>query len=67
MLKFLNSHKTKIVGALLVALGALQANSATVQQMVKPSIYAWMTVVIGVLVAVLGFLNSASKDEPPAN
>lgn len=58
ILAWLNSHKTKITGALLVTAGALQANATSIQAVVKPSTYAWFTVGVGVLVALLGFLNS---------
>jgi hypothetical protein len=57
----LNEHKTKITGALLVLIGALQANSQTIQGLVSPETFAWFTVGAGALVAVLGFLNS-NKD-----
>lgn len=66
MWKFINSHKTKMTGAALVALGAIQANAGTVQTLVPPRAYAWLTVALGVLVAVLGFINGSQKDEPPS-
>lgn len=58
MLAFLNAHKTKLVGGLLVLAGALQANAGSIQQLVSPRGFAWFTVGIGALVAFLGFLNS---------
>jgi len=61
MLKLVNQHKTKLLGALLVILGALQANSSTIQGLVPPKAYAWGTVVIGCLVALLGFLNQGAQ------
>ena len=57
MIAFLNTHKTKITGALLVLAGALQANSTTVQSLMPPRAYAYFTLCIGCLVAVLGFIN----------
>lgn len=57
----LSEHKTKITGALLVLIGALQANSATLQALVTPKSFAWFTVAAGAVVAVLGFFNSSSK------
>jgi len=61
ILAFLNAHKTKITGALLVVAGALQANASTIQGMVSPKGYAWFTVGVGCLVALLGFLNQGSR------
>ena len=61
MFQFLNAHKTKIVGGLIVISGALQANSTAVQSLLSPREYAWFTVGIGVVVAILGFLNSQNK------
>lgn len=57
-LTWLNGHKTKITGGLLVVAGALQANATSIQAVVKPTTYAWFTVAVGVIVALLGFLNS---------
>lgn len=61
ILAFINAHKTKIVGGLIVAIGALQTNQATVQAMMSPKHFAWFTVVAGVVVAVLGFINSSQS------
>jgi hypothetical protein len=63
-LTWLYSHKTKITGGLLVAAGALQANATSIQAVVKPHTYAWFTVGVGVVVAILGFLNGTRKDQP---
>jgi hypothetical protein len=59
IVRFLYNHKTKITGMLLVACGAVQANATSIQEVVSPHTYAWFTVGIGVLVAVLGFVNSS--------
>ena len=61
MLKFLNAHKTKVVGFLLMVIGSLQTNAATVQSMMSAKHFAWFTILIGAVVAVLGFLNSQSS------
>lgn len=65
VMKWINRHKTKITGAVLVAAGAAQANATVLQAAISPKAYAWFTVCIGVLVAVLGFING-SRREPPA-
>lgn len=56
---FLSRHKTKITGMLLTALGSLQANSQTIQSFVSPKEFAYLTIVLGLLVACIGFLNSS--------
>ena len=59
-------HKTKAFGVALMALGAIQANSGQLQQLISPKAYGWTILVIGVLVAILGFLNTlASKPDAP--
>ena len=57
-LTWLNQHKTKITGAVLVAIGAVQANAKMLQPLMSPRAYALSMVVAGVVVAVLGFMNS---------
>lgn len=57
-LTWLNTHKTKITGAILVAVGSVQANATMLQPLMSPRGYAVFTIAAGVLVAVLGFLNS---------
>ncbi len=57
-LTWLNQHKTKITGAVLVAIGAVQANATMLQPLMSPRAYALSMVVAGVVVAVLGFMNS---------
>lgn len=63
LLAFLNRHKTKVTGFLLVIAGALQANTTVLQGVLTPSQFAWLTVVVGCVVAGLGFLNG-SKSQP---
>lgn len=54
----LNQHKTKIFGALLVLFGYAQLNITSVQKLVSPDAFGWITFSIGAAVVVLGFLNS---------
>jgi hypothetical protein len=60
---FLNSHKTKITGFLLVIAGALQANTTVLQAVMTPAQFAWFTVIVGCIVAGLGFING-NKPQP---
>lgn len=60
---FLNAHKTKIVGGLLVLAGAMQANASSIQQLVSPKEFAWFTVGIGCVVGLLGFINSSQANQ----
>jgi uncharacterized protein YejL (UPF0352 family) len=57
ILAVLNRHKTKITGAVLVVLGAVQANATALQAALSPQAYAWTMVGAGCFVALLGFLN----------
>lgn len=59
MLKFLNNHKTKIVGFLITLLGAVQASAGQLGAVLSPKAYAWTMIAIGIVVAVLGFINTA--------
>ncbi len=56
----INNNKTKITGALLVAFGVLQTQSETIRGLLDERSFAWFTIGVGVIVAVLGFLNSQS-------
>lgn len=60
-LRFLNSHKTKITGVLLIGIGSLQANAAFMQTLLTPRQYAYFTIGAGMFVAMLGFLNHPAK------
>lgn len=60
-LAYLWQHPTKITGFLLVILGSVQANSLSLQSVLTPAQYAWFTVIVGCLVAGLGFLNGTRK------
>jgi len=63
-MSLIRNHKTKLTGALLVAIGAFQANSEAFRTLVSPKGFAWITVGLGVLVALLGFINQqVAQDE----
>ncbi len=64
-MNYLSANKTKITGALLVAFGVLQTQSETIRDLLTPEKYALFTIIIGVAVAVLGFLNSGGSITPP--
>lgn len=57
LLRFLNHHKTKLTGFMLVIAGALQANTTVLQAVMTPGQFAWFTVIVGCVVAGLGFIN----------
>lgn len=56
-LEWLNRHKTKLTGFLLVVLGSVQANLTILQSSLDPQTYAVTTIVIGAVVAAIGFVN----------
>jgi len=58
ILRSLYNNKTKLTGLLLVVIGALQTNATALQSLLTADQFAWFTVGAGVLVAVLGFMNS---------
>lgn len=60
-LAWLWRNPTKLTGFLLVILGSVQANSVSLQSVLTPAQYAWFTVVVGGVVAGLGFLNGTRK------
>lgn len=62
-MNYVNANKTKITGALLVLFGVLQTQSETIRGLLDERAFAWFTIAVGCIVAVLGFLNSA----PPAH
>lgn len=64
---WLNRHKTKLTGILLILAGSLQANSAALQTILSPTDYAWLTVIIGLVVAGIGFINTHLQRIPPEN
>lgn len=63
-LAWLDRHKTKLTGAALVALGAIQSNALLIQPVLSPKAYAALMVGAGVVVSVLGFLNSRGPEPP---
>lgn len=64
LLKFLNRHKTKVVGFLTVVIGFIQTQATLVQPFMSPAGYAWFVMGTGALVMGFGFLNSSSKSKP---
>lgn len=58
MLEFLNSHKTKITGFIIILAGTLQSLSVHFQQLLEPGAYAKFTIILGIVVAVIGFINT---------
>jgi hypothetical protein len=63
VLAWLQRNPTKLTGFLLVILGSVQANSVSLQSVLTPAQYAWFTVVVGGIVAGLGFLNGSRKPQ----
>ena len=51
-------HKTKSLGFLMVVVGAAQSNINQIQQYIPPKDYGFIMVGLGVVVAILGFVNS---------
>ena len=59
------SNRTWVLGVLLIALGAVQGYSDQIKDLVTPAVFSAFTVLTGIAVAVLGFLNTASDDGTP--
>lgn len=59
MFTFINRHKTKICGIVLAGLGALQANSQMMQSVLSQKDFAYVSMALGFLVAVIGFINTS--------
>ena len=55
-----NRHKTKAIGLAGVIIGTLQA-SGQLQELLNPAAYGWVTILLGVGTAVVGFLNSHAE------
>lgn len=53
----LYNNKTKITGFLLVVVGSLQANAAMVETLLTERQFALFTIIVGCIVAGLGFIN----------
>lgn len=66
-MNYVNANKTKITGALLVLFGVLQTQSETIRGLLDERAFAWFTIAVGCIVAVLGFLNSGGTVAPPAH
>lgn len=66
LLKWLNAHKTKLLGFCLVILGALQANMEALRDVMSVRAFAWLVVGLGMGVAAVGFINTqllGSRDD----
>lgn len=63
-LNWLNGHKTKLTGAVLVTLSYIQTNPALKDLMTEKT-YAWTMFFVGMFVIFLGFLNGNSGANPP--
>lgn len=59
----LKTHPTRATGFLLVVLGSLQASSEQIRALISPEAFAWATIVVGAIVAGLGFLNASAPAE----
>ena len=55
---FLNRHKTKITGLLIAVLGQVQASAVHLGTILSAKEFAQLMFWCGLLVTVLGFLNS---------
>jgi len=62
--RYWRNHKTKTLGLLMVAVGAVQSNMGQVQAYLPPRAYGFIIAGLGVLVAILGFLNSHQDRSP---
>jgi hypothetical protein len=60
----LKTHPTRLTGFLLVVLGSLQASSEQIRALITPEAYAIATIVVGALVAGLGYLNARQPETP---
>ena len=58
IIAFLKKHPTKITGFMLATVGALQAQASTLQSFLSPRHFAYFTVGAGIVVSILGFINS---------
>lgn len=63
-LSTLNSHKTKLIGLAGVVIGVLQT-SGQLEKLVDETTYGWITLILGVGTAVVGFLNTSQNQVPP--
>lgn len=65
---FLVANRTTIMGVVLVLLSAVQGASDQIRALVGESSFALFNIIVGVALAVLGFLNSqvSPPEDPPA-
>jgi len=61
-ISFLNRHKTKISGGVMVVIGSVQAQAVIIQPFMSPKHFALFTIAAGGFVALLGFLNGQRND-----
>lgn len=57
-------HKTKSLGGLMVVFGAIQSNITAIQDHISKRAYGFVIIGLGVMVALLGFLNSQHDPDP---
>ena len=61
--QWLDKYKTRLTGFILVTVSALQAQETVLHELISPRAFSFTTLVIGIIVAGIGFLN-ASKEVP---
>ena len=57
------SHKTKATGITMILLSSVHQYSDQLQHMLTPTVYSAVFMVAGVIVSVLGFLNTQEAKE----
>jgi hypothetical protein len=66
VLTAVNNNKTKVLGIATTVLGFIQAYPG-LRDMMTPTAFGWTMFVIGIGVAICGFLNSNPNTAPPSN
>lgn len=66
VLTAVNNNKTKVLGIATTVLGFIQAYPG-LRDMMSPTAFGWTMFVIGIGVAICGFLNSNPNTAPPSN
>jgi bacteriorhodopsin len=67
VIKWILRNPTKITGAIIVVIGALQTNTTALQALMTPKQFAWFTVGAGAFVALLGFVNTLLSNQDDDN